>query len=706
MDSTAWRSSTATDRIEELSKKFIGLSDAQKVHMSTVLGSRWQLNRLVILMQAVNNENSYYNKSLRGTADAQKIFTQRQKELDKVLTSNPQMMKQAWVILQNAMTKVIVPLIPHIVYLAQELARLATAFGNLDGDMQKMILAGLIFIAVIGPVARYVGSVTTLFGILARVFHVVGAGAVWAAAGVFKLSAGLLLLPVKATIGLLGMLGGAFAAFGTFVVQMFARVFLGAALASPFRFAMLLMVGTLTAGLGAMMGALQVFSAPWRVLWQVMMLRMAKIWAFTMVQLTAIFGSWAGTMAGLMVNVRAAFASIWVGMAMMMQGVWTAMLIIVGRSGAFMTAAVALINNGILLMQMAWGRAMVAIQIATSAALTATARAGAIAIAQVYLGLRAALGVIFIGMGHMIVRAAIATSVAAATAFRMLPILIGRALMILPVLMLRVVPMMLAALTSPWVLAGLAILGIVYAFRDKIANAWNSVVNMASAVPGAIADFFRPMAGFFDGLVQGIVDAFWALPEGVRNAMVAVLTIVQDAALAIYDWFSYINPFARHSPSLVENVERGMDAITGQFARMKSTGSVFQQAYRHLNAYKKAMGGIGEFADDRQNVAKGGGNVQLFDAMTRDLNKLYPVMRRQEQAVGNQERVTDRWANKLDEAADRLNNLQQQYDQWTNQLEAYADAPLKGMGQMQEQIDANTNAQNKLNLAIMKWEQR
>src|SRR5690606_27300728 len=116
-----------------------------------------------------------------------------------------------------------------------------------------------------------------------------------------------------------------------------------------------------------------------------------------------------------------------------------------------------------------------------------------------------------------------------------------------------------AALTGPWGLAVLAIIATLYFFRDQIAQIWNNItggtVNLSEG---------------FSAVGDKIQSVFKMLPEGVYNSMVAVVEIVRAAALAVYDWFSYINPFARHSPSLVENVTNGMAEVNKQFSTLSN----------------------------------------------------------------------------------------------------------------------------------------
>jgi TP901 family phage tail tape measure protein len=574
IDESGWNSLTATQRIEQLADEFVNLSDAQKTHMATVIGSRWQLNRIIVLMRAVRDENSYYNKSLRATSDEQAVFNQKQRELQRVMESNPQRIKQTWVIIQNAMTDVIVPLLPYITYLASKIAELATGFSQLSIGTQKWIIAGLIFLALIGPIARYVGSVTNLVGLLIGAFHGLGAG-------VFKVGAILYGFTVGPLVSLIAGLGSAVVNMLLFVTA-----------------AVLKLPGILARALG---------------MFRILIPMIATIGR-------AIYAGWVAALA-----LIRGFTVVW----------WTSMTVLWSAY-----------NMGIFTLNYVLTKGITA----TWLLMTRT-------IPVLVTAMMGTLRLIF-----------------GAATFLMNP--------------------MVLAVTG----GILVVIGILHTFRDQIASVF-------SAVAGVVEDFGSWISSNFgsawNSFVRSIVDGFWALPTAARDALLTVLRIVQAIAIQIYEWLSYLNPFARHSPSLVDNVTRGMDAIVAQFARTRSIGSVFQAAYGHLARFSRLMGGVGQFAEDRKTSK----NKGLFDAMIGDLRVLYPLLRRQEQTMQAQEGVVDRLQERLDGARDRLQRLTDAYQRHEDAMQRFADAPIKGMGAFNDKLFDNEMAQKRLQLRMMKWEQ-
>jgi TP901 family phage tail tape measure protein len=282
----------------------------------------------------------------------------------------------------------------------------------------------------------------------------------------------------------------------------------------------------------------------------------------------------------------------------------------------------------------------------------------------------------------------------------------------------------LMLLSWPAMLAVALVAGIAI-FRDQIGQAFSAVGSAIgdnlSMFSGAVA----PLVQLFHKAADGIVSAFYKLPQGIQSAMMAVINIVHQAVMAVYELFSYLNPFARHSPSLVENVTEGMAVVRDEFATITSIGDPINKAYADIEKFKRATaefkGSLDTFkrAEDLKNLLKiAPGASDEFLALVRDLQKLEPVVDRLEAKMDKQQRVVDAWEAKLDKLnakldkqKDKLEDLQDVADEWANKLaEAndrladFASTPLKGLGAMEDQIFANSQAQKALQLQMMELE--
>lgn len=85
---------------------------------------------------------------------------------------------------------------------------------------------------------------------------------------------------------------------------------------------------------------------------------------------------------------------------------------------------------------------------------------------------------------------------------------------------------------------------------DTIAK-FNAFIEFLKTVPQIVKDTFSTV---YDAITQPFRDAY---------------NYIKDVASKIKDAMNNINPFQRHSPSLVDNVKRGMDVIKSEFGTLK-----------------------------------------------------------------------------------------------------------------------------------------
>jgi TP901 family phage tail tape measure protein len=163
---TAWQSANAADRLKLMQKAFENLGSSAKNVASSVIASRWQVNKFEVLMDQLGKKTGFYAAALKAAGNETNNFKVMQSELNTVLKSNPRSLARMGVILQNASVKIIQPLIPFIIYLAQELGKLAQAFANLDPHVQKLVLVAAVFLALVGPLVRYLGALKILIGVV------------------------------------------------------------------------------------------------------------------------------------------------------------------------------------------------------------------------------------------------------------------------------------------------------------------------------------------------------------------------------------------------------------------------------------------------------------------------------------------------------------------------------------------------------------
>ena len=611
-----WQSLTATKRLEVLSGAFVKLNQGQKAAVSSAVASRWQLNRFDVLMEALSNTNSYYTKALEATADKTMYLKQAQKELNAVLTSNPQRVKQVWVILQNAATDVIQPLIPYIVMLAQKLAGLAQGFAALDPQIQYTIVGLAVFVAAIGPIAKYLGSFITLIHILASGFA-------------------YLTKPLMAVLGLFGLLGKNTGAATGAVKQMGLLTRAGNAFNLTPR-----LVG---AG-AALVGFWKKFSLGDQI---------------------------RGRLMGLMRMIPAIAGLAVMATKHLAQGgdpVRT-------RNGRFDPKASAAAKQAAQAQMRAYSTAL---------------KGGLFA---AFAGLGTSMSSLFKNLGKYVI------------------------------LGLRALPgILLRFLVGPFGWALLAVLGVFYTFHDQLSTLFGRIGQSLAGPWNEAIGYLGGTASFFDTFIQFLKNAFWSLPVEVQNAMIAVVTVVQKAALAVYEWFQYLNPFARHSPSLVENVDNGVTRIVRSFGNLNQIEAPIQRAYSQISKLKSFMGGL-EAAEQQENISNiakvSPSAAGSYRGLLGTLNVLKGQMASLEPRVRAQEAVVKRWKAAIDAVTasiekqnDKLEGLRARADRYSDAIEAaqsriseLASAPLRGMEVMDDAIFANTQQQNRLRLEMLRMQE-
>lgn len=159
----SWQAMNGVQRIEAMSAAFENLSDGQKTLVSSVIASRWQINRFDILMRDIADSTGVYHTALLNTADTTKANALYAQQLATVLSSTPQGFKILTTNIQNAMAKAIVPLLPVLTQMLGLVLKLVSGFTSLSPEVQELALGFLLVLALIGPITRYMGSFTLLF---------------------------------------------------------------------------------------------------------------------------------------------------------------------------------------------------------------------------------------------------------------------------------------------------------------------------------------------------------------------------------------------------------------------------------------------------------------------------------------------------------------------------------------------------------------
>lgn len=181
IDSAGWANSNFTQRLELLSQGYADLSQNQKLVWARNVVNIRQISRLAILLNDVNDPLGRYNKALATSADEAQNAAQYNKELGTVLASQPRAFQAMIVQIQNALATIILPLLPVILSVLNEIRKLIVGFTNLDPKIQKTVLTVLALLAALGPVVAYMGSFGILLGTLGKWIFDFGKALIWLA---------------------------------------------------------------------------------------------------------------------------------------------------------------------------------------------------------------------------------------------------------------------------------------------------------------------------------------------------------------------------------------------------------------------------------------------------------------------------------------------------------------------------------------------
>lgn len=264
------------------------------------------------------------------------------------------------------------------------------------------------------------------------------------------------------------------------------------------------------------------------------------------------------------------------------------------------------------------------------------------------------------------------------------------------------------------VLTALAMLA--YMYRNEIPGALAAMWDVTKTV-------YTAMVSATIATVKGIITAIYAVPEAFAIAMNAVVEVVSKAAMAVYEWLQWMNPFATHSPSLVSQVKDGVAIIAAEYASLGKVGNVFRRAAQDfrtfLSATERARAALrmDKIGESRIAVEKFDPSLlPSFDMATAELQKLQNALALVGVQMSNQQSIVDLWGQALEDAerklapfAAELERLEGVADAVSNalrdaksDLRALLDTPLTGMKDANAEIFANTQAQKLLRLELLR----
>lgn len=749
-ESSAWQSMNAGKRLKFLADSFKDLTAPQRAVVSSLAAGNWQVNRFQQLMEEMGKENGYYGKTLKLLADNNRVAAIAQKELDAVLQSSPQRAKQAGVIIQNSLMKAMEPLIPVIIQLGLWFGKLFRSFSEIDPKIRTTVIALLLLLAVLGPMIVAAGILKLSIGQLAPIFMFLGRALLlplaplkllrlsfWATAAQTVVGSRLMAVAVVTMNSMATMLKGV----ALITVAAWRIVAIGAAVTSRAMVAawavahaklVLMQVVTgikLTRLQFVMYGAWLTAQLVWAqasaaivTLWRKLQYAGYLLWSRVSIPLFAL---WSAITTG----IQKTWAAAWLAM----QATWRAAVIMGEAAWAAASALrIAIWSATTLAMQRSWSLAWLTISFGWAAATTAITTAWARAQPLLVLAAQATmLAIVRAGNAAILIVQkawALGMMLLSASTWKGLIALSAGGMKGIFTMILRGGAMILGALASPWILAIGAVVGLLVVFRKQIAQAFNNIVAYFKNLPAETAKGLSPIANIFIKIKNVALRAFNALPNGIKSALLKVVAIVRAAALKVYELFSYINPFARHSPSLVENVTNGMEVVNQQFTNSanhaKRTIGALHASIKTLQGLSKPVvdanakadydkvrsnanqAGVGNAmpAYDKLNAQVKAGTAQLT-AMNKTIDAHEAKLKRIKAGVDQYDKALEKLNSELNVTKSIQEDVGRALDGAKARYDRYANAQIAGMGAAEDAAFANEQAQKRLQLQIAKMEQ-
>lgn len=108
------------------------------------------------------------------------------------------------------------------------------------------------------------------------------------------------------------------------------------------------------------------------------------------------------------------------------------------------------------------------------------------------------------------------------------------------------------------------------AIKTVFSTVWNNVISVFTSVVNKIKTLGSSAWGFlkdgFSGAIKFVVGTFTGLYDKVIGSLNKLIGGIKDKVRKAKEFLSELNPFKRHSPSLVDNVLAGMDVIKKTYA--------------------------------------------------------------------------------------------------------------------------------------------
>lgn len=244
--------------------------------------------------------------------------------------------------------------------------------------------------------------------------------------------------------------------------------------------------------------------------------------------------------------------------------------------------------------------------------------------------------------------------------------------------------------------------GLLSTMKDNIGMAmatmfsplFYAVENMnAELVKYLSSDIFQEWVFKIQGYVGALVVILPALYDVFSAVFGGILNVALTVGGAIYDAFSWINPFATHSPSLVSQVQDGFDLID---ARIRQTGKVVPEQVTVLSdamvSLREALASVNEKDAAKKTEETLGfitkwapGAVEAFKTVNAEITRLKPTVEELKKTYEAQMPTVENLKDKLDLVKESIKEQEKALSLAEKGLQPYSDAVKEANKAVQDQ---------------------
>jgi tape measure domain-containing protein len=217
------------------------------------------------------------------------------------------------------------------------------------------------------------------------------------------------------------------------------------------------------------------------------------------------------------------------------------------------------------------------------------------------------------------------------------------------------------------------------------------------------SDQFQVWAARVAAIVDFVLKGLGTLAQGFSMAFGAILRIVTSVGQLIWQALQLLNPFARHSPSLVESVQAGVQAIIEKFSSLRAISAPLQAAgaaidnLRQAAAAKlEAMAQAAEDAKLKVLQSLGAAVPQAYQQAKQAMAALESQLGTLKAQIEAQQSVTAAAKQKLDEATNAVKAKERAIKDLERGMRVYDDAVRQAESRVKTMRDAVSAAKDRV----------